>query len=337
MSLTRTEAPSRRRADDLPGHPAVALICDRNYVVPTLATALSVDHHVKAANVRVYLFVVGGDPDMIRRIETATTGTKILIRLAELDQFEAYDRGHRDRYLPAIALARFWLGELLDPDVDRFLYIDGDIMVDGELDSLLATPAPPGELMAVPDALSIYIDETLSRGRRGDLAYLEGLQCAPDHYFNSGVLYVSRATWAEIVPIAKAFLLNHPERCRSSDQSALNFAARGRLRLLPLRYNYQSEHMMAFDPRRRGMRPTIWHFSCAPKPWDGVGWPWDGGFNRFYAEAAARLADKAVPSPEAPPAQTEAGLKHRRRARLRATWVFPWRRLTRRRRILRLF
>lgn len=327
--------PPQAEGTGVPGVPAVVVICDPNYVIPTLATALSAERHVKAGNVRIYLFVVGADPEMIGRIQAAA-GTRIRVRSADLPRFADYARNHRDRYLPAIALARFWLGDLLDPEVDRFLYIDGDVMVDGELDSLLAAPPPDGRLMAAPDALSIYIDETISRGRRHDLAYLAGLCCPSGDYFNSGVMYVSRATWAEIVPVAKAFLLEHPERCRSSDQSALNFAARGRLGLLPLRYNYQSEHMMAFDPRDRGMRPTIWHFSSAPKPWDAAGWPWEGAFARDYAEAAARL-DGGVPAPTPPPAQIQAGLEHRRRARLRLAWVFPWRRMTRRRRILEMY
>ncbi len=316
------------------GLPAVVLICDPNYVIPTLATALSVARHTR--NVPVFFFVVGGDPEVIDAIASAVSDTPIRVRAAELSRSEELLGTHCDRYLPPIALARFWLDELLDPEIDRFLYLDGDIMVDGELDSLLAAAPPDGGIMAVPDALSIYIGDR-GRGRAGDLAYLAGLDCAAERYFNSGVLYVSRAAWAEIVPAAKAFLLEHPERCRSSDQSALNFAARDRVQLLPLRYNYQSEHMMVFDPRRRGMRPTIWHFSSAPKPWDAVGWPWEGTFDRYYREAAALLAPGAIPEPETPPAQALAGLTHRRRARFRLAWLYPWRRLTRRSRILRRF
>lgn len=316
------------------GQPAVVLICDLNYVIPTLATALSVARHTR--NVRVCLFVVGGDPETIGAIGNAVRDTMIEVRPAELARFGEYAGGHRDRYLPPIALARFWLDELLDPEIDRFLYLDGDIMVDGELDSLLAAPPPEGRIMAVPDALSIYFGDR-GRGRAGDLAYLEGLRCAPEQYFNSGVLYVSRATWAEIVPVAKSFLLEHPDRCRSSDQSALNFAARERVQPLPLRYNYQSEHMMALDPRPRGLHPRIWHFSSAPKPWDAAGWPWEGGFDRYYREAAALLAGGAVPTPETPPAQAQAGLGHRRRTRFRLAWLYPWRKLARRSRILRRF
>ncbi len=319
------------------GRPAVVLICDQNYVIPTFASALSVDRQLSDAGTPIYLFVVGASEAQIEQIAEGARGTKILPRAATLPGFADLARDHRDRYLPPIALARFWLDDLLDPDIDRFLYLDGDVMADAPLDPLLVAPPPSGQIMAAPDALAIYIDERLSRGRRGDLEYLEGLGCASESYFNSGVLYVSRATWAEIVPVAKAFLRDHPERCRSSDQSALNFAARGRVAPLPLRYNYQSEHMMAFDPRAGGLRPAIWHFSSAPKPWDASGWPWDASFARDYAEAEARLAGKAVAPPEPPAAQTEAGLSHRRRARRRLAWIYPWRRLTRRRRILRLF
>ena len=328
--------PAERRPGRPAGGPAVVLISDPNYVVPTFAAALSADRHLRDET-PVHLFVVGAADDLIARITEAARGTKIVPRAATLAGFADLARSHRDRYLPPIALARFWLDELLGPAIDRFLYLDGDVMVDGPLDPLLADPPPEGRIMAAPDALAIYIDERLSRGRRADLAYLEGLRCPPESYFNSGVLYTTRAAWAEIVAVARTFLRDHPDRCRSSDQSALNFAANGRVSPLPIRYNYQSEHMMAFDPRGSGRRPTIWHFTSAPKPWDVAGWPWDASFTRDYVDAADRLARQAVPPPEAPPAQVAAGLAHRARARRRLAWVYPWRRITRRRHILRHF
>lgn len=315
---------------------AVVLICDPNYLVPTLATALSADHHVAAPQVRIAIFVVGVTAGWCERLSVALAGTKIVFRPATVPALAEYAKFHRDRYLPPITLARFWLDELLDPIVDRFLYLDGDTMVDGELDSLLAAPPPDGTLMAASDVLRLFASE-VSRSKRADADYLGRLACDVENYFNAGVIYTARSTWREIVPEAMAFFVGHPELCRSSDQSALNRAARGRVRLLPLRYNYQSEHMMAFDPRGRGLRPKVWHFTGGPKPWDAAGWPWDASFNRYYTEAEARLAGTGVGKPIAPEAQTIAGVAHRRRARNRLRWFFPWRVVTRRRRILQVF
>lgn len=312
---------------------AVILICDENYLLPTFATALSADCHT--ADVSVYIFVVNSRSEWTGQFDEVVTGTKIKIKAAHLPQLAEVAQYHRDRYLPPIALARFWIDELLEPEIDRFLYIDGDTMVDGELDSLLASRPPAGKMLVAPDVMSMFMDEW-NRGKRLDLAYLRGLQCGADDYFNSGVIYTSREAWNSIVPKALEFLMDHPELCRSSDQSALNYAARGRVVMLPLTFNYQSEHMMVLDPRRNGFSPVIWHFTCGPKPWDAPRWPWDEDFNRFFRMAARLLKECDVETPSPPEAQNCAGISHRRRTKHRLNWVYPWRKLTRKRKILQL-
>lgn len=317
------------------GPAAVVLICNENYVVPTFATALSTDHHTSAGSAAIFLFVLDAAESRIRQFNAAAAGTKIVVRSAALPQLEDATRYHRDRYLPPIALARLWIASLLPEKFDRLLYIDGDTMVDGDLDSLLALPPPSEGLVAAPDNISIFVDET-SRNIHGEMHYLANLGCEPDSYFNSGVMYASRTAWIEICEVAKTFLIEHPELCRSSDQSALNFAARGRVTMLPLGYNFQSEHMMVFDPREAGFSPTIWHFTGGPKPWNEPGWPWPEEFNRFYRCAEDKLRDCDLRTPVPPEAQSEAGRAHRRRTRLRLRWVYPWRRRSRKRKIIQL-
>ncbi|MER9016510.1 glycosyltransferase [Mesorhizobium sp. M0768] len=313
---------------------AIVLICNENYLLPTFSTALSADRHT-ATNVPVYIFVVNSDPGWASQFDRAVAGTKIRIVAVQLPQLEEAARFHRDRYLPPITLARFWLDGLLDQEIDRFFYIDGDTMVDAELDSLLAMRPPPGRIMAAPDVIRMFMDEK-SRGKKRDLAYLNGLGCDADSYFNAGVIYTSREAWNSIVPQALEFLVEHPELCRSSDQSALNHAARGRVAMLPLTYNYQSEHMMILDPRRNGFAPVVWHFTGGPKPWDRSGWPWGEYFNRFYRMAVLQLMDCHVKPPKPPEAQVRAGVSHRRRTKNRLNWVYPWRKITRKGKILRL-
>ncbi|NGO52929.1 glycosyltransferase family 8 protein [Allomesorhizobium camelthorni] len=314
---------------------AIVLICDQNYLLPTFSTALSADRHTAANDVPVIIFVVNSDSGWTRQFDSAVAGTKIRIVAADLPQLKQAASFHRDRYLPPIALARFWIDGLLEHNIDRFLYVDGDTMVDGELDSLLSVRPPPGKIMAAPDVIRLFMDE-LSRGIKHDLAYLEGLNCDADSYFNSGVIYASRDAWKSIVPKALDFLAEHPELCRSSDQSALNHAARGRVEMLPLTYNYQSDHMMVLDPRKNGFAPVIWHFTGGPKPWDQPGWPWDEYFNRFYRMSLLLLKDCSVTTPKPPEAQLRAGISHRRRTKTRLTWVYPWRKITRKRKTLLL-
>lgn len=315
------------------GNAAIVLVTDKNYILPTFATALSADAHTRDEIV-IYLFVVNAEETWIRQFDAAVSGTKISIRTANLPQLAEFSRLHRD-VVPPIALARLWIGALLDENIERFLYIDGDTMVDNELDSLLASTPPEDGLMVIPEFIRIYIDE-LSFSKKKDIDHLSNLGCSPESYFNSGVIYTSRKAWNRIASEATNFLREYPDRCIASDQSALNYAARGKVSFLPLHYNYQSDHMMALDPRERGLKPTIWHFVGAPKPWDATGWPWDEYFNRFYRQAETLLRDCSVALPSPPEAQIASGLSHRARNRFRMKWVYPWRRYTRKRKILSL-
>lgn len=318
---------------DAGGKAAVVLITDRNYFLPTLSAALSADAHVSCPAVPICLFVVGADDAWVRQFEDAITGTKIRILAANLPELPELSRFHRDRYLPPIALARFWISSLLDPDIDRMLYIDGDVMVDDELDSLLNTPAPIEGLAAAQDFAWIFHDE-LGLSKYRDLKNICDIGCQPELYFNSGVMYCSIRAWDRIVPVATRFMREHPDLCVASDQTALNHAARNTLTLLPPRYNYLTDYMMVVDPRTLGLRTAIWHFNGAPKPWNSAVWPWDEYFNRFYRMAEARLGGCDVETPVPPRRQIEAGLAHRARARLRLNWVYPWRLRNRRRKIV---
>ncbi|MER9952258.1 glycosyltransferase [Mesorhizobium sp. M0047] len=315
------------------GKAAVILVTDKNYFLPTFAAALSADAHTWG-DTSIYLFVVDAEEAWLQQFGVAVSGTKISIRAASFPQLAELSRLHRD-VVPPIALARLWIGSLLGEDIERFLYIDGDTMVDDELETLLAISPPESGLMAVSDFMRIYVDE-LSFSKRRDMVYLRDLGCNAISYFNSGVIYASKNAWNSIAASAIGFLREHPDCCIASDQSALNHAARGNVNLLPLRYNYQSEYMMALDPRERGIKPTIWHFVGAPKPWDAPGWPWDNYFNRFYRQAEALLENCNITLPIPPKAQMVAGLSHRERNRFRMKWVYPWRRLTRRQKILSL-
>ena len=308
---------------------AVVLTCNRNYLLPTFATALSARRHITIARCLIKILVVDADEAWAKRFQSVACGQGISIIAAELPELAEIAKYHRDRYLPPITLARFWLERFLEPSIERFLYLDGDTLVDDNLDGLLTLPIPNDGIMAAPDSVQLSINEHSSnRGR--ELAYLNGIGIEPKSYFNAGVILASRDGWAEIATTAAAFLVRHPDLCRSSDQSALNYASKGRLELLPLRYNYQSEHIMVFDPRREGMKTAIWHFTGGPKPWDVPGWPWDASFNTIYNEVVELFEGLDVSTPKSPAIQTEAGLAHRRRARNRLTWVYPWRIFTRR-------
>jgi lipopolysaccharide biosynthesis glycosyltransferase len=230
-------------------------------------------------------------------------------------------------------MARLWIADLLDPEVDRFLYLDGDVEVTAPLDPLLAMPLPPGGFLAAPDVT------WLIRGRWGNLArsklpYLDALGVPADAYFNAGVLLAERAGFHAIGRAARDFFLRSPELCRCQDQSALNAVGRHLRGELSLNWNYQTEFMVTADPRRWNCTPAIWHYTGFPKPWQAKLFPWVGEeFGRSFRIGAELLAQAGVAAPPPDPVQIEGARRQREGLRRRIQWLHGWRRLARERKV----
>lgn len=311
---------------------AVVLICDKNFFLPSFATALSARRNLTRKDVMLCILVSDADPAWCQDLRDVTEAQGITVLPASVPEISDLRKHHADRYLPVATLLRFWVDRFLEPSVERFLYLDGDILVDGNIDAMFEAEIPDHGFLAAPDTVSLCLND-FGKGPKREKSYLEGLGIANGSYFNAGVIVANRSSWRKISKAAIGFLVENGQLCRSSDQSALNAVARSQWRPLSLRWNYQSDHMTILDPRGEDNRPVIWHFTGAPKPWHKAGWPWDDSFNWAYREAEKLLAGKNVPAPMPSAAQLEAGEAHRRRARLRLKWVYPWRRFTRRRKI----
>lgn len=310
--------------------PAIVLICNKLYILPTLSTALSARDNINAVDTQIYIYVVDADPDWSSEIDALTSKSGVSVCSANLPELEELSIGHVDRHLPPVVLARFFIHKLLPDHIDRFLYLDGDMMVSESLDSLLATLPPEDGAIVAPDNLQIFGHE-FSRSTFTDEKYFSNIHTCRDRYFNSGMIYSMKASWVNTSREAEQFLRKNRAVARSSDQSALNYALRNSAVLVSQRYNYQSEHMMVCDPRKNGHNAVIYHFTGGPKPWDDTGWPWDESFNQYFHEAEKLLepARLIVERPKAPESQTKEGSAHRRRFRFRQGFLYPWRRARR--------
>ncbi len=313
------------------GTPAVVLICNKLYILPTLSTALSARKNLSRLDIGIYIFVVDADTTWATPINALTMKEGISVLGVHIKEFEQLSVGHTDRHLPPVTLARFFIHKLLPKPVDRFLYLDGDMFVADELDSLFQVQPPKNGAIVVADNQQMFGRE-YSRATSADDAYFASLSVTRDHYFNAGFLYSRRSSWNSISKTTVEFLREHRDICRSSDQSALNYALRDSAVFISQRYNYQSEHMMIRDPRKIGSTATVYHFTGGPKPWDEASWPWDESFNAYFHSATALLepVKSLIQFPNAPASQTKEGREHRARFKFRQNFVYPWRRITRR-------
>ena len=142
----------------------------------------------------------------------------------------------------------------------KCLMIDSDLLIVGEIDSLLSLELGEVAIGAVAD----FMLPEQSGNRIG----LKN----PTSYFNCGVLLVDRANWEKIAPLSSipAIIEQYSSRIRYGDQDILNLVFEGAY--LSLDYKYNHMLMVALSgmiPNHRlgEERPAILHFPGQIKPW----------------------------------------------------------------------
>ncbi len=273
---------------------AICYVADQNFLFPTIASALSLRRFVPNEAADVLLFLTGeptGNHDALVAF-LAERGIKLLsLDAAQLDAVDAakWSEGH----VSLSTLGRFLIADTVARSHRRMLYVDGDTWFDGDPTPLLEHDIPTGRIGAVDDIRAFSRDD-FGRFGSSSRGYFANLGMAADQrYFNAGVLLVETATWQDMAREALAFFLNNTAICVRHDQSAMN-AVLGRRRItLPIRWNFMTEYQNL--GLAKAIRPAIYHFTGASKPWNGAMSPW----TRFHAcyQDVERQIGHLVPRP----------------------------------------
>lgn len=180
----------------------------------------------------------------------------VLHRIPQQSEEMQVFRGIKSDYSEAVSY-RLLAAKLLGDDVQRVLYLDGDIICRQSLAGLWSMNLGTSLAAAAPDPL-----EAGHLNRVGGAAY-----------FNSGVLLMNLKQWRQEGILAKV-LAYYQERqgqeCMFPDQDAVNTVCSGRILRLPHRYNYT----VSCNFNAPGRRPEILPDTCLvhftgpiTKPW----------------------------------------------------------------------
>lgn len=202
-------------------------VTDDGYVIPTVVAIRSLIEnglggrhgvvHVIAAD------LADANVEACRRCATADVEVKV-VRASAADLATLHkSEGGMCVATPA-ALLKFSLGELL-PDLDRVLYLDGDILVKRSLAPIFATSLGDAVLAAAPDTGVLYCRRPIHDEVR--------------RYFNSGVMLLDLKRmredgYAEKLIAAKRAATDHT----LMDQDVFNRVFDGRWRELSPRCNF---------------------------------------------------------------------------------------------------
>lgn len=194
------------------------------------------------------------------------------------------------------AYTRLWIEQLMPASVERVLYLDGDLIVRGDIGPLWDVELG-GSLLAAVDIPGS------TRCALIEIPEEEG-------YFNSGVMVVDLAQWRRTgaLPELLDYIRRRPETLLDADQDALNACFHARRTRVDYVWNVISPFYFAYHPlglsdaelERVQRDAQIVHFNGVSKPWTYMSrHPHQAEYYRYLAMTEWRdyvPSDKTLPN-----------------------------------------
>ena len=272
----------------------IEIVCstDGNYVMPTGVMLHSLFVNNMDESINVHLLHDGISADQISGLKDIVSkhGGKITFYKVDESKFSFFPIGHEYQSKHAgLSLAtyyRLFMTKILPENIDRVIYLDGDILVTSSIRGLWETDISGKAMAGVPDTYN-NIPAHYNRLRYPQV-------CG---YVNCGVLLMNLEYWRahDVTRKFIDYVKLYPERLVCHDQDVLNYLFRNDKVILHLKYNMLNEYffdlrynMISWEYEKQMLEgqenPVIVHFTCIPKPWyKNCRHPYKLLFDRFKA------------------------------------------------------
>lgn len=190
------------------------------------------------------------------------------IKFYEENILEQYDFSlYGSEYISLSAYTRLFLAEILPLNIDKVIYLDADIIINGSLLSLWKTDIENYSVLGCIDSYALDSELYKKLGYKEEYGYI-----------NSGVLFINLKYWRENNVTNKFinYYKNNIDKIEHHDQDIINGTLFDTIKYLPIKYNVIDHFFRrkAFIPekyrdeaRRAIENPIIIHFTTSQKPW----------------------------------------------------------------------
>lgn len=243
----------------------IILAADDNYAMPCAITIASILSNNPPEGCNIYVLTLGFEQSNVALFDTLKgTFPKSQIEIVRVDRSKINGAIVSDRF-PIAACFRFLVPYLFD--FDRALYLDCDIIVNGNI-------------MELQDVEMKNMACGMVEDQAGDDITLHNRLLLNSTYFNSGVLLMNLDVWRKenICNKLISFMNQYPERCLYPDQDAINAILSDKIIPLNYKYNFQERW---YEPQCYWMmhwskwelineakqNPLILHYTGPQKPW----------------------------------------------------------------------
>lgn len=273
---------------------SIALITDRNYVTPTITAIYSIIKN-KRTETKLHFYLVTADlePEQ-EELFMGLEQEKVLISVVKASASKYEGLHTSDPNAPCVAsiaaLLKFDLPDMLS-ELDKVLYLDGDLIVREDLTELFGTELSDNYVAAVVDSGSIY--------------YKHDTVKKVDDYFNSGVMLLNLKEMRKDGVTARLIEEKKKGDSHLMDQNVFNIVFNKKVSLLPIRYNllyvnllraagkytigdinarYGTSYFTLYDLEQDA---AIIHYSSKDKPWKTNTAPLSSEWQAYFEMANA--------------------------------------------------
>lgn len=231
--------------------------CINDGYVPQLITVLvSIMHNIRNRDVHAYVFSSDITSESRAKITKLCSGLKNLeIDFVHIDADAACNLPRNIDYISAETYYRYLIADAL-PQLDKILYLDADIVVNGDLGPLYDTDVSSNIIAGAPDA---YIDDIK---HKSSIGFKDS-----DLYVNAGVLLMNldRIRTDKMAAVWIAATTDLADKIKFQDQDVINITCRGQIGEFDSIYNYTS-HNIRTEPKKF-RHAVIIHYTGSNKPW----------------------------------------------------------------------
>lgn len=206
------------------------IVCctDTNYIMPTGVMLKSLYENNKGEIIS-HIIIDNSVTKEDKAGLTEITGGMIRFYSADIIECDFPNIGKTNSHVTVASYYRLFLTLLLPESVEKVIYLDGDIIVNGSLTELWNTDLKGCAIGCVKD-----MDE---------IPNLQRIKYAKeDGYFNAGVLLINLAYWREknLLAAFKTCIETQADALIYHDQDVLNFTLHSQKVWLPMKYNVQN-------------------------------------------------------------------------------------------------
>lgn len=251
------------------------IVCspDKKYVMPTGVMICSLCENNKEEEINfhiIYANLSEKDRNSLKNIIESYHKTAHFYKIDEKNLPTITIDTKDQQKLPLSTYYRLFMPNILPKNVCKVIYLDGDIVVRGNLKNLWNKDIKKVALAAVPDAQFF----SSVKNSYNQLKYPPRLG-----YFNAGVLLINLNYWREkdVVNDFYELISSRKEGFPHHDQDILNFVFRENKFFLPLKYNLMTDFLWQPEYREisweydeeidlSARNPIIIHYTGL-KPW----------------------------------------------------------------------